>query len=89
MNKVDFYISGSITRAHDAAVVLVGEEPIEAMIEAAIQTVSTDIIIDCGGVEMHLAGWQDPDHWSDDWQGLGIDPDDVPGLVAAQVVSDG
>lgn len=85
MTKISFFVSGSLTRCHDAAIVSEGEEPLEALVEAAVQTISTDVEIKCGDVTMHLAAWRDPYHWSEDWEAIGIDPDDVPSIVAAAV----
>lgn len=87
MNKVIYNISGTTLRCRDSAIIIDGEEPLEQMIESAIQTISTDVEITCGGITMHLAAWRDPEHWSEDWAEKGIDPDDVPGLVAAQVTA--
>lgn len=89
MVKVEFFVGGSIMQAHDAAIILNYEDPLTALVEAAIQTISTDVEITCGDVTMPLAAWLDPDHWSEDWQAKGIDPEDVPNLVAAQVRDDG
>jgi hypothetical protein len=33
---------------------------------------------------MHLAAWQDPEHWATDWaEELGVPFDDAPDAVAA------
>jgi hypothetical protein len=60
----------------DQAIVLDGEDPREVLVDAAIQSVSTNVEITAGGVTLHLAAWMDPDHWSEDWQeALGEDAD--------------
>lgn len=87
MNKLDFYVGGTTMRCHDAAIILEGDDPLATMIESAIGAISTDVEITCGGITMHLAAWQDPDQWSEDWEAKGINPDDVSGLVAAAVRS--
>lgn len=81
--RISYFIGGSTFRCHDAAIILDGEDPLEQLIESVIQTISTEVMVTVGEVTMHLAAWQDPDHWSDDWAEKGIDPDDVHGLVAA------
>lgn len=86
MRKVEFSIGGSITRARDAAYIVGDEDPLETLIDAALQSISTDVEITVGGVTMHLAAWQDPDMWSEDWREKDIDLDDVPGLVAAAAI---
>lgn len=83
MRKLEFTLKGTTVSSHDAAYVLDDEMPRDALIEAAIQNISTSVEITIAGVTMHLAGWQDPDHWSDDWRekfGDDVD-DDVPGRV--------
>lgn len=86
--KINYYVGGTTMRCHDAAYILDGDDPLEQLIEAVIQTISTDIEITCGDVKMHLAAWQDPDHWSEDWLAIGIHPDDVADFVASQMVGD-
>jgi hypothetical protein len=79
--KIEFSVGGYVMRAHDAAVVLDDEDPLQELIAAAVETISTTVEITCGGVTMHLAAWKDPDHWSSDWREKGIDPDEVDALV--------
>lgn len=85
MDKIVYHIGGHTMRARDAALVSGDEDPREALVEAAIQTISTEIEIEAGGVKMHLAAWIDPDHWSDDWrEALGLDdPDEAAECVDA------
>lgn len=86
MRKLEFLLANGGGRSHDAALVSSDEDPREALIEAAIQHVSTEVEITVGGVTMHLAGWQDPDHWSEDWaERLGVDHDDVDAAVEALI----
>lgn len=85
MRKLPYNIEGSIMRAHDAAILVGDEEPQEALREAVLQHISTDTIITVSGVTMHLAGWLDPDHWSEDWQAKGIDADEVYNMLDAAV----
>lgn len=85
MRKVSYFIDGHLTRCHDAAVIVGDENPLKQLVESAIQTISTDVEINCGGYRMHLAAWQDPDDWGDDWREKGVEPEDVPDIVAAAV----
>lgn len=83
--KISFNIGGHLMGAHDSALILDDEDPRKALVEAAIQTVSTDIEITAGGVTLHLAAWDDPDHWSEEWEealGEGCDPEEfIKGLL--------
>lgn len=85
MRKLPFNIDGSIMRAHDAAILVGGEDEEDALRDAVLEHISTDTMITVEGKTMHLAGWLDPDHWSEDWQAKGIDPDDVHGMLVAAV----
>lgn len=84
MTKIEHFIDVRAMRCHDAAYILEGEDPTETLIESVIQTLSTTIILTIGEIKMHLAAWQDPEQWEDDWREQGIDPADVAGLVASQ-----
>lgn len=54
------------------------------LIEAAHQSIGTDLEVTVSGVTMFIAAWEDPDHWASDWaEKLGISYDDVPDAVAA------
>ena len=55
----------------------------EALAEAVLDHISTDTVITVGGVDMHLAAWLDPEHWAEDWDEKGIDPDAVSELLYA------
>lgn len=72
-------------RAHDAAIILDGEDLQEALQEAVVQHISTDTMITIGGVKMHLAAWLDPEHWSSDWEENDINPDEVYSMLSAAV----
>jgi hypothetical protein len=42
----------------------------------------TQLNVTIGGHTMHLAAWEDPEHWSEDWAKLlEVDPDDVRDVV--------
>jgi hypothetical protein len=77
MRRISFYIRGHQgRRAHDAALISDTEDPMEALVEAAIQHISTDVELELGGKTIFLAMLQDPEHWSSDWEERGIeDPD--------------
>lgn len=85
MSKVEFLVDGNITRARDAAYLVGDDDPLRALIESARETVSTQIMVTCAGVTMHLAAWEDPEYWADDWAEKGIEPDEVYTLVAGAV----
>lgn len=87
MQKIEYHLKGDVFGCHDAAYVRELEDPTEMLVESVIQSVSTEIMVTIGVDEMHLAAWQDPEHWAQDWEEKGIDPDDVPGLVAAAQVT--
>lgn len=82
--KVEYFIGGRLTRAHDAAIVLRDEDPRQALVDSVTQTISTDVEVELGGVRIHLAALMDPEHWEDDWRERGIDDPDafIAGLVA-------
>lgn len=88
MNKIPYLIHGNTLRSHDAALLDDTDDPREALVESAIQTISTEVYVAVGDVEMHLAGWQDPDHWAEDWAAkLEVDVDDVDEAVAGLLAS--
>jgi hypothetical protein len=71
-----------VGNVYNEAVILADEDPRATLVESVVQDLSTDVIVKVGDVEMHLAGWQDPDHWSEDWaEKLGIDSDDAASAV--------
>jgi hypothetical protein len=70
-------------RAHDAAVVMPGEDPADALRDAVLSHISTDTSITIAGVTNHLAAWLDPEHWADDWDAKEIDTDAVSELLYA------
>lgn len=67
----------------DAALVSETEDPTTALYEAVIDTLATEIKVKLGEHEIFLAMLQNPDHWSEDWEALGVeDPDAfVAGLM--------
>lgn len=87
MNKLGYNVTGSV-RCHDALVVLPGEDLQEAFLESVVQTMSVDIQVTVGDVTMHLAAWQDPAHWGEDWRDrLGCDLEDADEAVAELLAS--
>jgi hypothetical protein len=85
MRKLSYLIGGSFSRAHDAAILVGDEEEEDALRDAVLGHISTDVMITINNMTMHLAGWLDPEHWSEDWEAKGIDPDDVHGLLVFAV----
>ena len=83
MNKIVFFTGGSISRVRDAAILRDGDDPRESLIEEVIQSISTTVEVTVGDVTMHLAAWMDPEHWEDDWLGVGIA--DVDALLSSSV----
>ena len=91
MRQIVFDVGGATMRSHDSGIVLAGEDPRDVLVESVVQNVATSIEVTVGDVTMHLAAWQDPDHWAEDWAAkLGIDleaaADAVDEMVAAAVV---
>lgn len=72
----------------DAAYLTDGGDLLAALCESVVATLSTTVYVTAAGKTMHLAGWADPYHWSDEWEALGVDPDDVAGLLAAAAIDD-
>jgi hypothetical protein len=72
--------------ATDSAIILSGDDPIEALAEGVVQSISTDVEIKLGEITIHLAMLLDPDHWESDWRERGIeDPDEfVSGLITEE-----
>jgi hypothetical protein len=82
MRKLSYLIERTtVMAAHDAVILLDGDDLQEALGEAVLQFLGTEIELEIGGQKMHLAGWLDPEHWSEDWEAkLGPD-DDIAGKV--------
>lgn len=75
MRQIEFKLDRAIITARYDSALLVhdDEDPAEALVEAVIRSISTDVEITAGGVTMHLAAYQDPEHWESDWAEKGID----------------
>lgn len=92
MSRIEFTTDhGLAIGHHDAAIVLAGEDPREALIDAIIESIATEIEITVGGVKMHLAAWMYPAHWDSDWaEALSLEDQDatlaVDALVADAVI---
>lgn len=65
--RVPFRVAHRGLGAHDSALIAPHEETLPAFLEAVVQSVAIDIDITVAGVTMHLAGWQDPEHWAEEW----------------------
>ena len=83
MQKIRFSIEKSYVGAStNVAYVADGETPFEALSDAVMEDIRTDLMVTVSGVTMFLAAWQDPDHWASDWaEKLGVDFDEAPGAV--------
>jgi len=69
MNKIPFDINGGQGSygVHDAAILLGGDDPMEALAAAVVETLSTQQVkVTVGPHEVFLAMLMDPDHWEDD-----------------------
>lgn len=80
----------------DVAYVLDAEDPAEALVKAAVRDLSTTVELTVSDVTMHLAAWEDPEHWSSDWAAkLGVEfdeefdaYDEVMKLISSAVVDE-
>lgn len=92
MRRFRFVIEpGYSLRSGDVAHVADDADPLAGIIESAIDNLGTEVLLKIGDVTMHLAAWQDPEHWADDWRehAGGEDPVEfVAALVASAEVSD-
>ena len=72
-----------IGRAHDAAIIVGDEDPLETLLDAVIGSISTDVEIKLGETTIFLAMLQDPDQWEEDWRERGIEDVDefIAGLI--------
>ena len=87
MRKITFRRHAtSLMAVHDAAIVLEGEDPAEALFTEAVQGLATEVELTLGDTKVTLAMLQDPDHWADDWEERGID--DVDAFLASLVQED-
>lgn len=89
MRKIRFDIKrAEVGNTTDCAYVTDDESPFEALVAAVIEDIRTDLEITISGVTMHLAAWQDPEHWATDWaHELGVDLDDAPEAVMALLIA--
>lgn len=84
MRRISYKIHEARLRAQlGEVVVLPGTSLEEAIGEAVMEALSTDIEVTAGGKTMHLAAWMDPGHWSSDWEDAGVEEpyDFIAGLV--------
>jgi hypothetical protein len=86
--RIKYTTRGHLMPTADSAYVSEDEDPRTRLIESVVGTISTDVEVTAGGVTLHLAAWQDPDHWSEEWtEALGEDPD-VEGFIAGLAAPD-
>lgn len=82
MKRIGFSTQGHLMPTADAAYLDADEDPRTALIEAVVETISIDVQVTAGGVTLHLAAWQDPDHWAEDWaEKLDVDSDKAAGAA--------
>lgn len=76
MGKLRFSIPKTIVGGlTDTARLSDDESPLDGLVESVIQDLSTDVMVTVSSVTMHLAAWQDPDGWGDDWREVAGDED--------------
>jgi hypothetical protein len=69
MDGIRFNVAKGTTMAYtDRALVRPGEALEDALRDAVIDNLSTDLWVKVSGVENHLAAWLDPAHWSEEWK---------------------
>lgn len=74
MRKIGFTLERVIiSRRYYAAYVVDDDDVAEELGDAVVQSISTDIEVQLGGVTIHLAAILDPEHWETDWQEKGVD----------------
>lgn len=85
MRKVRFHIGQVVTSpCSDVARIRDDEDVTEAVLQQVWDDLQTQIEVTIGGITMHAAAWQDPDHWAGDWaELLEVDYDDAPHAVAS------
>lgn len=74
----------------DCAYLFEDEDPLASLVGSVVQDIATEVMVTVSGVTMHLAAWQDPDHWADDWREAAGDEDVaefIAGLLAAATES--
>lgn len=86
MRRIRFSVPRAIVgNMTDVADIEADEDPVEGVVQTMMHDLSTEIELTIGGVTMHLAAWQDPDHWATDWREKCGDQDPgefVAGLLA-------
>lgn len=77
MQHLPYSTSGTLMPTVDSAFIDPGEDVRERFLESVVATIATDVEVIVGGVKLHLAAWEDPDHWSEDWrEQAGVDAGD-------------
>jgi hypothetical protein len=72
--EIEFQVVGrTLMGIKDSATVAPSESPVEALAEAVVQAISTEIEIKLGDKVVHLAMLLDIDHWADDWNQRGVE----------------
>jgi hypothetical protein len=87
MGMLKYSIGGRLMPGWCSAIVLDGEDPGTALVEDVVQAIGTDVLVTAGGVTLHLAAWEDPAHWSEEWREKGIE--EPYEFIAGLVRSDG
>lgn len=83
MRSVSFYREARGGKAHDAAYPGLDDDLAEAVAEAVVDSIATDVKVTLGGVTIFLAMLLDPAHWEEDWNERGVG--DVDAFLAGLV----
>lgn len=83
MRKLRFKLQSASLMASSSSYLLTDDEDIiEGLTAGVLDMIATDLFITVSGVTQHLAAWQAPDHWADDWaQTLGVPAEDAQQAV--------
>ena len=69
MSRIKFTVEEIATTGFaDEAIVLAGDDPVEAVTRSILQDIGLDIEITAGGVTASLAMWRDPEGFETEWE---------------------
>jgi hypothetical protein len=85
MRKLPFqFVPGAFRATHTAGYLTNDDTVFDALRDAVMEELGTEVELTIGGHTMHFAAWLDPDHWADDWAvELDVDHEDAVSAVAA------
>jgi hypothetical protein len=88
MRRIKYTTRGSLMPTADSAYLRDDEDPLARLVESVVDTISTDVQVTLGGITLHLAAFQDPDHWSQEWREA-IGEDESPHAFIAALIEEG